>query len=430
MRTQTIVLGLTLGLLAVRSGPAADDKFVGPPAPDARPAEPAKGQPPPDGALQAARGNNAFAFRLYERLARKDGNVVFSPYSLSAALSMAYAGARGDTAREMARALALAEPPEQHAGFAELIRSLNGHGISRDYQLHVANALWVERGEPLLDDFQAVVREHYGSRPRPLDFRTDPPAARQEINRWVADHTAGKVPELLGPQSVGPRTTLVLSNAVYFSAGWQSKFDAARTAPGEFQTGKDRKVTVPLMSQVGKFNYLDGGTFQAVELPYEGKDVSMLVFLPREANGLAALEKELSAERLAGWPPCFRAVELRVTLPRFRAGVGLSLKKQLGALGVRQAFSPGADFSGITGKNNLSLDEVLHQAVVDVKEGGTEAAAATHAVAVKRGGSELAFAANHPFVFLICDNRTGAILFLGRLVDPAGSGSTATKARQ
>jgi serpin B len=426
MRCQTIVLGLTLGLLAVRSGAAADDKFVGPPAPAALAADPA----PLDAAALAARGNNLFAFRLYERLARKDGNVVFSPYSLSAALSMAYAGARGETAREMAQALSLAEPSQQHVNFAALTRSLNGHGISRDYQLQMANALWVDRGVTPLDDFRGVLRDHYGARPRQVEFQADPAAARDEINRWVADHTAGKVTDLLGPHSLGPRTALVLSNAVYFSAAWQSKFDAARTAPGEFRAGKNRRLSVPLMSVTGRFNYFDGGTFQAVALPYEGRDLSMLVFLPREANGLAALEKELSADRLADWLPRFKAQDVEVTLPRFKVRGGLALKKALADLGVRLAFSSEADFGGIAARPPLSLEDVIHQAVLSVKEEGSEAAAATAVTTMRRGADALPFVANHPFVFLIRDERTGAVLFLGRLADPVGPSPTAARARQ
>jgi serpin B len=367
-------------------------------------------------------GQNAFALDLYARLRAKEGNLFFSPYSISTALAMTYAGARGDTAREMAQTLHFPADSERlHASYAALLNQLNGDGKKRGYQLNVANALWGQKGEPFLNPFLTLVRDRYRAGLSELDFKAGPEEARKIINTWVEKKTQDKIKDLLPEGSVTPLTRLVLTNAIYFKGDWASQFLKAATREQPFTTGAGAAIKVPMMNQTDQFNYLDGDTFQMLEMPYAGKELSMVVLLPKKADGLAELEKTLTADALAGWVGKLRQTRVQVGFPKFKMTKGLSLSDILAKMGMPLAFSDRADFSGMNGSRDLFITGVFHKAFVDVNEEGTEAAAATGVVVGVRAAPKerlTRFVADHPFVFLIRDARSGSVLFMGRVTDP------------
>ena len=372
-------------------------------------------------------GNTRFALDLYARMRGGDGNLFFSPYSISTALAMTSAGARGGTAAQMAATLHLPpDPSRAHAGFGALVDRVNGGGRPEPGPdtLVTANALWLKAGEAFLPEFLGTVTTRYKAGLRSLDFAADPEAARETINGWVAKQTLDKIRDLIGPSVLGRDTSVVLTNAIYFKGAWQSPFREARTRKdATFHATGGRDLTAPMMAQTGTFPYLDGGTFQALELPYHGGGRSMVVLLPKQADGLGALEAALTGENLAGWVKGLSQRRVDVELPRFKLSEGFELREALSAMGMSDAFDPArADFSGMTGRRDLTISAVIHKSFVDVNEAGTEAAAATAAV-MSRAISAIepkpvVFHADHPFVVLIRDRETGSVLFLGRVTEP------------
>jgi serpin B len=369
------------------------------------------------------RGNNVFAYDLYGRLRAKDGNLFFSPYSISNALAMTYAGARGKTAGEMASTLHFdLEPGRLHPGFGELVRHLNAGGKERKYQLTVANRLWGQKGYGFLPEFLALTKTHYAAGLEELDFEGATDQARQTINRWVEQQTRDKIKDLIPDGALANDTRLVLTNAIYFKAAWMERFNKSATQQEDFHVSADRKVKVPMMRQHELLRYLDGGTFQALELPYENRQLSMLVFLPKKIDGLAELEKSLTSAQVDKLLGGMKTHMVNLSLPKFKVTSTFSLGETLSQMGMPLAFSKSADFSGMTSREKLFIDKVLHKAFVDVNEQGTEAAAAT-AVIMRPTSAPIApnatFRADRPFVFVIRDNQSGSVLFMGRLANPA-----------
>ncbi len=373
----------------------------------------------PDAAI-AARGNAAFAVDLYRVLAAERGNLCCSPYSISTALAMTYAGARGETARQMAQALHLTlDPARLHPAFAELEAGLRASQDKGDVLMQIANKLWPQVGYPFLETFLALTESYYGVTITPLDYR-DPEAARLTINAWVEEKTHGKIVDLIRPGLLSPITTLVLVNAIYFKGNWAHQFDPQRTAPAPFWKTSSDSVEVPMMNQAADFRYGETAGCQILELPYVGENLAMTLLLPQEPDGLAALEAVLTVETLERWTKELWETRVEVHLPRFKVTGAFELKQALMALGMVDAFG-GADFSGMDGTLSLFISAVVHQAFVEVNEEGAEAAAAT-AVIMARGMPmpPPVFRADHPFLFLLRDRRTGGILFIGRVADPAG----------
>jgi serine protease inhibitor len=369
-------------------------------------------------------GNNAFAVALYHQLSHPDGNLFFSPESISTALAMVYAGARGSTASEMAKALHFTVPPGQlHAAMGALLRDLNA--AHTDYQLSVANALWAQQGYTFLDPFLNLLKTDYGAGLQQVDFKGAPEAARSTINQWVDQKTQDKIKDLLAPGSLRPDTRLVLTNAIYFKGNWQTQFDKAQTKTEDFYLSQTKSAAAPLMHREGSFGYFDGGTFQVLEIPYKSNALSLIVLLPKERSGLPGLEDSMTASNMQQWLSRVTPVpKVVVTIPRFKSMQEFELSTALRALGMPQAFGGGADFSGMTGKRDFAISAVIHKAFVDVNEEGTEAAAATavtmRALAMRAPGPPPpVFRADHPFVFLIRDNGSRSILFMGRMTDPA-----------
>jgi serpin B len=370
-------------------------------------------------------GNNEFAVELYGQLRNQGGNLFFSPESVSTALAMTYAGARGDTAAEMAKTLRFTLPPERlHPAMGALLAGLNAPHDG--YQLRVANALWAERDYKFLDAFLKLTESDYGAGLNGVDFKGAPETARLTINQWVEQKTDNKIKDLLKPGMVNPATRLVLTDAIYFKADWQAQFQKEATRDEEFHLSPTQIVKAPLMHRAGSYKYFNGGTFQILEMPYKTGELSMFVFLPKDMDGLPAFEQSLTASSARQWLSRLQPVSrVIVTFPKFKVTEQLELGSTLGAMGMPSAFARNAaDFSGMTGNRELFLSAVIHKAFIDVNEVGTEAAAAT---AVAMVGMAMRapdptpppeFRADHPFVFLIRDNRSGGILFMGRVSDP------------
>jgi serpin B len=388
-------------------------------------AQGAAADPPSPAATTAARDGNAFAVDLYGRLrSEQSGNLFLSPQSIATALAMTYAGARSDTAAQMARTLHLSLPQDQvPAAYAALLKALNPGGTDRGYRLSIANRLWGQRGDRFLDDFLAVTRRDYGAELGLVDFKANAEAARDEINAWVLKQTEEKIRDLIPAGVLGPNTRLVLANAIYFRGDWAKQFAKESTSDQPFHVAPDRDVKVPLMfgkTRVGFAAHAADG-LKVAELPYKGDDVSMLVLLPDAVDGLAALESKLSLENVTRWTSDLRRQDVLVYLPRFSMQSAFGLGPTLSAMGMPLPFSDSADFSGMNGKRDLSISAVVHKARVDVDEQGTEAAAATGVVVgltAALPGEPPTFRADHPFLFLIRHNPTGAILFMGRVVNP------------
>lgn len=372
-----------------------------------------------DAAAQAVvDGNTAFALDLYRELKGEEGNLFFSPYSISTALAMTYAGARGETERQMAQTLHFTLGQDWlHPAFASLETGLQAVQQPGELQLRVANSLWPQIDYPFLEAYLSLVAEHYGVLITPVDYRQTE-AARTRINTWVEEKTEKKIEDLIPPGMLDALTTLVLVNAIYFKGNWANQFDPASTAGAPFWVTPDEPIQVPMMTQEKEFRYAEWEGLQILELPYVGNYLSMVVILPEEVGGLAALENALTVENLDRWTGRLWQREVVVFLPRFGMSWGFELSRTLIAMGMGAAFG-GADFSGMDGTTSLFIDKVLHKAFVDVNEEGTEAAAAT-AVIMARGmpPPPVTFRADHPFLFLIRDNKTGSILFLGRVLEP------------
>ncbi len=365
-------------------------------------------------------GGNQFSCDLYAKFTRgESGNVVFSPYSISAAVAMTYAGARGETARQMAGVMHWELPAERvHTAMAELHKSLIRTKVDRGYRLHVANRLWRQREGKILPEFMAIARDRYGAAPVDLDFANRAEESRRTINLWVEKQTEGKVQDLIPPRALDG-TRLVLTNAIYFNADWYWKFDRKQTKQADFRVSAKRAVRIPLMFQKNLFVYKKADSLKVLELAYGAEGAaSMVVLLPDQVDGLAKLERQLTADNIRKWTADVATHEVQVYLPKFKLTTQYDLPSAIQALGMTLAFTPGeADLSGIDGTRGLFITGAWHKAFIDVNEERTEAAAAG-GFGVGGPVPEAVFRADHPFVFFIRDNRTGAILFMGRMTNP------------
>ena len=382
-----------------------------------------KDEPPVDPQKDQAAvvlGNNGFALELYAKLCGREGNLFLSPFSISTALAMTYAGARGETEAQMAKVLHFALGQKRlHPAFEELITGLYAEKKKQGYQLVVANALWGQEGYGFLKEFLELTRTYYGAGLHELDFKGATEPARKTINTWVERKTKGKIKDLIKPGVLSALTRLVLTNAIYFKGDWASKFKEGETKESPFTLLSGKKVTVPMMNQTEEFKYMEDEKLQALELPYVGDKLSMVVFLPRKIDGLGDLEKSLTVESLSKWLRALRKRKVIVLLPKFKMTSEFGLADVLRSLGMTDAFSlPPADFSGMDGKKDLFISAVIHKAFVEVNEEGTEAAAAT---AVVMGLTAVmpeqppVFRADHPFTFIIRETESNSILFMGRV---------------
>ena len=378
----------------------------------------------PDDVRAFAAGHNAFGLALYELLRGDVGNLFFSPYSIAQALTMVSAGARGNTAQQMAQVLHSAFPQERlHTAANALDLALESRSAGEEgFRLEIANSVWGQRDHTFRPEFLDLLAVNYGAGLRLLDFTATSEAARATINATIAQQTHDKIKDLLPPGSIDNLARLVLANAIYFNAKWVSPFPTHYTADGSFHLDDGGTIAVPLMRLDANLRYTKTTDYQAVVLPYEG-GVSMLVLLPKE-GGLAAFEQQLSAERLQAIQNGLAENDLILVLPKFTYESGsVSLGQLLTQLGMADAFNSGAaDFSGIDGSRELCLKDAFHKAMVRVDEEGTEAAAATGVIAVPAAGPRMPspprMIVDRPFIFTIQDDETGAVLFLGRIMNP------------
>lgn len=370
---------------------------------------------------------NDFASDMYGQLKTAKGNFFFSPESITQALAMTYAGARSETASEMQSALHFRMNNDYtHATLGELMRKKNTRSAAGNYIFHTANALWVQKGYELQESYLTLVNNNYEAKVSNLDFETDTQGAASTINQWVEEKTANKIRNLVSADVLSKDTRLVLTNAVYFKADWKKAFEKSATRQEDFYQNPAQNTKAMMMSRTcDDCKYAENENYQALALPYKGDDIEMVVFLPRDKNGLAAFEQALNPQTLRqGLEALATGVDVNVALPRFKLESQFSLAKTLPALGMKMAFdSARADFSGMTGKRDLFISDVIHKAFVEVDEVGTEAAAATAVVtgvtSVPMARPVKEFRADHPFVFLLRDAHSGAVYFMGRMENPA-----------
>jgi serpin B len=376
-------------------------------------------------------GNTEFALDLYHVLFSQEENIFYSPYSLSLALAMTYAGARGETEQQMAQALHYTLPQAQlHPAFNALDQVLTNRAEGEEAgtsQLHMANALWGQQGSSFLDTFLDTLAENYGSGLWATDFG-QPEEARQQINRWTSEQTEHRIEDLLPPGAVGAETELVLTNAITFKAAWMHPFALDGTHAGAFTLLDGQQVTVQMMDQNAVLGYAERPGLQAIELPFAGDTtpgaLSMVILLP-EAGTFKHAAQGLDAGELQAILSSLEPTGIRLSMPKFRFDAGVELKSALMELGMVDAFGD-ADFSGMDGTRELFIDEVYHKAFVSVDEAGIEAAASSAVAMLRKGESvvQQEVEIDQPFLFLVRDLESSTILFLGHVVNPTATAPT------
>jgi serpin B len=384
--------------------------------------QPARAAPETAG-QEASQAGAALGVDLYGSFALRDGNILFSPYSISEMLALLSVGADGKTKQELLQALHWGRSSDSLAeAFGAQDRHLDGATRGRETLL-IANGLWFQKDGAPRSAFLNSARDDFGAEIREADFVGSAAAAQLEINSWVESKTFGKIHDLIPPGALNEGSRLALANAVYFKGRWEHPFEANGTSPRPFHIARDKEIATPAMIETEKLKVVSESDFDLLELPYEGGTLSMVILLPKTLDGLPSVEKRLSSSTLFAWLASLdfsKRRNMHVTLPRFKMAYAVDLTAALKQAGVTSAFSQhDADFSALNGKRDLYVSTAFHKAFVDVNEEGTEAAAATFG-GVVTFGIELSdeFKVDHPFIFMIRDNSTGCLLFLGRIVDP------------
>ena len=396
-----------------------------------------------EGVREIVKANNQFAIELYSEISsnNSDRNIFFSPWSISNIMAMVYEGARGETAEEIQGVFHFpSDNSLRRSSYAKMLNILNkAHG---KYTLKIANAIWLQKEYPFLDEYKDIIKRYYLGEVENLDFVNAPRDASSKINDWVSKNTNHKIRNIVSPGMFNEYTRIALTSAIYFKARWKHEFDKSDTKQEDFTLPSGLKVRVPMMRLKDEdlfFNYTESDGVQILELPYKGDKISMLVLLPRtemdenlfrmlemrgiepQLSDLPQLESILSEEKLQEWRNKLRPERVSIHLPKFTFETSYSLHTYLKNMGMNLAFTwPGANFSGMDGTEMLYIDKVLHKAYVDVNEEGTEAAAITFGPMVAGAAIPryIEFRADHPFIFIIQERKTGAILFIGRVVDP------------
>jgi serpin B len=371
-------------------------------------------------------GNTAFSFDLFQELKSEDGNMFYSPYSISLALAMTYAGAWGETEQQMADTLHYDLSQDNlHPAFNYLDMELakRGEGArgkdDEGFRLNIVNAIWGQKDFTFLPEFLDTLAENYGAGLRLLDFINETEKSRITINDLVSDETEGRIQDLIPQGQLDAATRLVLTNAIYFNAAWQYRFEKSMTSDSVFHLLNGQDINVPMMRQTESFGYTTGDGYQAVELQYDGGELSMVILLP-DPGEYDSFEDQLNVENTNEIINRLQYTQVALAMPKFEFESEFKMKDTLSRMGMPVAFSPSADFSGMTGGKELYIDQVIHKAFVSVDEAGTEAAAAT-AVDMKltsMPAEPVNVTIDHPFIFLIRDIETGTILFVGRVMNP------------
>jgi serpin B len=365
--------------------------------------------------------NNEFALDLYRSLNKGEGeNIFYSPYSIFSALSITYEGSREKTAEEIASVLHLPEEDVLRSGFGALYNQINKE---KEYELNTANALWAQKDYPFLEEYIDVIRQSYGGEVTNLDFVRETEKSRETINEYIEEKTNDRIKDLIPQGILSPLTRMVITNAIYFKGKWKLEFDKEDTRELDFYLTSENSVKTEMMfmkPEEEKFNYLETEEIQVIELPYQGEEVSMFVFLPK--GDIEIIESELNSEKLKEYKEGMIKTEMDgIYLPKFEFDTKYFMKETLISMGIDSAFFYGkADFSRMDGTKELVIDDVIHQAYVGVDEEGTEAAGATAVIIglTSAPSNEKIFMADHPFIFIIQENKTESILFIGRVSDP------------
>jgi len=371
-------------------------------------------------------GNTEFAFDLYQALKKEDGNIFYSPRSISLALAMTYGGARGETAKQMADTLHyLLAQNSLHPAFNALDIELGKRGEGakgkdeKGFRLNVVNAIWGQKDYKFVSTYLDLLAENYGAGLRILDFKIAPEPSRVTINNWVTEQTEGRIKDLIPKGSIDLLTRLVLTNAIYFNAAWKLPFKPEATINGPFHLINGSDVNVPMMKQTDYFGYAKSDNYVAVELPYDGNELSMVI-LTNQAGNFGDFENTLKATAVKSTFDNLKNTMIALTMPKFEFESEFGLKETLIGMGMEEPFRDSADFSGISTESDLHIDDVIHKAFVSVDEAGTEAAAASAVIVgtTSMPPEPVTVTLDRPFVFLIRDIETGAILFIGRITNP------------
>ncbi len=366
---------------------------------------------------EVAGGNIRFAFDLIRNTAGEGENIVLSPFSISTALAMTYAGARGQTGEEMGMVMHFDRDPGNFSrGYSSYLNSVS-RMAGDDLNLNIANSLWAQYDYTFLDSYFETLERYYGSSGFMVDFTSDTEKVRLEINEWVYRQTGENISDLLEPGVLTIDTRLVLANAIHFRGQWLKEFDRGRTREGDFYTYDDQSVKADFMNRTDTLLYYGDDLLQAVKLPYAGEGFSMLFILPARGVSPRELFNQFDAGDYQDMLANMEVAETELFIPRFKAESKVELDKLLSSMGMRQAFTNQADFSGITGGMDLKIDRIIHQALIEVSEEGTEAAAATAVVIIRKSlleeDSRKVFRADRPFIYFLVENRYNSILFSG-----------------
>ncbi|MBD3350179.1 MAG: serpin family protein [Candidatus Lokiarchaeota archaeon] len=395
------------------------------------------------GVNNIAKANNQFAIDLYSEINKdSDENIFFSPWSISTAVAMAYEGARGETANEIQSVFHFpTDDNSRRSSYAKMLNTLNK--ASGKYKLSTANAIWLQKDYPFLENYKDTISKYYLGEIKNLDFVNNPSGASSDINKWVSKNTNNKISNIVSPSMFNKMSRAVLTNAIYFKGKWEHQFDRDDTKPEDFTLQSGSKIKVPIMRLTDDeldFNYAEYDGVQILEMPYQGDKISMLVLLPRidindpmlqrrferegiepQTSDMTQLESTLTEEKLQEWRNKLKPETVYIYMPKYTFETSYSLSDYLKSMGMNLPFTwPGADFSGMDGTNLLYIDKVLHKAYIDVYEEGTEAAAAT-VISMMAGAAMphyVEFRADHPFIFIIQEKETGNILFMGRVNNP------------
>ncbi len=366
---------------------------------------------------------NTFAFNLYNEIIKnEDDNLVISPFSISTAMAMAYGGSDGETKNQMSKALCF-DPDidrfhKEFTGHVKKIEDMAGD----DLDLNIANGMWAQYDYPFLKSYIETLEEYYGSVFHKVDFTGDREKIRKEINHWVEKKTNHKITELIRKGILIEDTRLVLVNAIYFLSNWLEEFDKELTHPGKFILEGNNRVEVQFMSKDTEFKYYEDEQAQVLEIPYSDESFSMLFFLPRENIAISDFEARFNAVMYEDYVSNLKQQKVKLLLPKFKMRFHTNLEQILIQMGMPLAFSDRADFSVMTDEDDLKIDRVIHQAFIEVDEKGTEAAAATAVTIIRKVSmpdDQIFFKADRPFNFIIKENKSNTIVFMGRVMNPA-----------
>jgi len=371
-------------------------------------------------------GNTAFGFNIYRILSKTGDNIFYSPYSISAALAMTYAGARSESEQRIADTMQFMLPQSNlHAAFNSMDIELGSRGQGakgkddKGFRLHVVNAIWGQKDFSFLPAFLDVLAENYGAGLRIVDYINETEKSRIKINSWVSEQTEQRIKDLIPAGALNAMTRLVLTNAIYFNAAWADQFNENATMNAPFYLIDGKEKSVSMMKNTASYRFAEGEGYRAVELPYDGGELSMVILLP-QTGSFSTFQSSLNAGEVQNIIESLENRQITLSIPKFKFDSQFSLKEALTAMGMGPEFTPDADFSGMTGERDLFISDVLHKAFVAVDESGTEAAAATAVImkATAMPMQPLEITVNRPFIFFIRDIQTGAVLFIGQILNP------------